>query len=192
MKIDNYSERAAQNGMVAGYCSTWIREPDAAGDIVKRGAFAASIAAIEREGRTIPFMFNHDSGNIRSYIGIVTYLAEDDHGLFFEAVFDDTEEAQRVRALVKDGRLSKFSFAYDVLDQDSVRLPDGRKVNELRMLDLKEISIVMYPANRDTSVTDVKKRLLLAQANALLNSVSKTKVTEVKKLLREADALLGK
>ena len=173
MRIDNYSERAAQNGMVAGYCSTWIREPDAAGDIVKKGAFAASIAAIEREGRTIPFMFNHDSGNIRYYIGIVTHLAEDDHGLFFEAVFDDTEEAQRARTLVKDGRLRKFSFAYDVLDQESIRLPDGRKVNELRMLDLKEISLVMYPANRDTSVTEVKKQMLLAQADALLGKEGK-------------------
>lgn len=173
MNIKNYSEVAARNGMVAGYCSTWIREPDAAGDIVKKGAFAASIAAIEREGRTIPFMFNHDSGNIRSYIGIVTHLAEDDHGLFFEAVFDDTEEAQRARTLVKDGRLGKFSFAYDVLDQESIRLPDGRKVNELRMLDLKEISLVMYPANRDTSVTEVKKQMLLAQADALLGKEGK-------------------
>ena len=83
-------------------------------------------------------------------------LKEDDHGLYFEAAFDDTKEGQRARELAMDGRLAKFSFAYDVLDQMEVELEDGRKANELRKLDIHEVSIVLYPANDDTSVVSVK------------------------------------
>lgn len=83
-------------------------------------------------------------------------LAEDDHGLKFEADFDATEEAQHARALAMDGRLCKFSFAYEVLDEAEVELEDGRKANELRKLNIYEVSLVLYPANPDTSVIEVK------------------------------------
>ena len=53
-------------------------------------------------------------------------------------------------------RLAKFSFAYDVLDQEEVELEDGRKANELRKLNIHEVSLVLYPANPDTSVVSVK------------------------------------
>ena len=81
---------------------------------------------------------------------------EDETGLHFIATFDDTEEAQRVRELYKDGRLKKFSFAYDVLDQSSVTLENGTKANELRELDIHEISCVCVPANDTAEVIDVK------------------------------------
>lgn len=143
-------------GSIVGYASTWIREPDSWGDIVAKGAFAESIAKIKAENKTIPLLWGHQSENLESYIGTVTNLEEDDHGLKFEAVFDDTPEAQRARELAMDGRLAKFSFAYDVLDQATVDLEDGTQANELRKLDIHEVSLVFYPANRDTSVVSVK------------------------------------
>lgn len=72
------------------------------------------------------------------------------------AQFDGTDEAQRVRELYKDGRLRKFSFAYDVKDAATVTLEDGRKANELRDLELYEISCVCVPANDDAGVLAVK------------------------------------
>lgn len=143
-------------GSIVGYASTWIREPDSWGDIVAKGAFAESIAKIKAENKTIPLLWGHQSEDLSSYIGTVTNLEEDDHGLKFEAVFDDTPEAQRARELAMDGRLAKFSFAYDVLDQAIVDLEDGTQANELRKLDIHEVSLVFYPANRDTSVVSVK------------------------------------
>ena len=147
---------SADGGFITGYASTWTREPDWAGDVVAKGAFAASIARIEAQGRPLPLLWNHDADNLGSYIGTVTGLAEDDHGLLFTATFDSTPEAQRARELAMDGRLAKFSFAYDVLDAAEVELGDGRKANELRELDIHEVSLVMYPANPDTSVVEVK------------------------------------
>lgn len=149
-------EVKAYHGTVTGYASTWTREPDSYGDVVAKGAFAEHIAQIKEEGRVLPFLFNHDSFNLNSYIGTVVELEEDDHGLKFTATFDDTPEGQRARELTTDGRLCKFSFAYDVLEAGEITLEDGRKANELRKLKIHEVSLVMYPANPDTSVVSVK------------------------------------
>lgn len=143
-------------GTISGYASTWTREPDSYGDVVAKGAFADSIANIQAEGKVIPLLWGHESDNLNSYIGTVTSLVEDDHGLKFEATFDDTPEAQRARQLSMDGRLCKFSFAYDVIEQGEITLEDGRQANELRKLNIHEVSLVFYPANPDTSVIEVK------------------------------------
>lgn len=146
----------ADNGTITGYASTWTREPDSYGDIVAKGAFLEAIAAINESGKVLPLLFNHDNRDLKNYIGRVINLEEDDHGLKFDATFDSTQEAQRARELAMDGRLAKFSFAYDVLDQGTVTLEDGREANELRKLNIHEVSLVLYPANPDTSVVAVK------------------------------------
>ena len=146
----------ADTGEIKGYFSTWIREPDSYGDVVKQGAFAESFEKIAANGGTVPMLWNHDAGNIDSFIGVAGDFFEDEVGAGFTGKFDATENAQRARQLVKDGRISKLSFAYDTLEQGDVTLDDGTRANELRKLDLHEVSLVMYPANRDTSITDVK------------------------------------
>lgn len=149
-------EVKSENGMITGYASTWTREPDSYGDIVAKGAFLDCIEKIKAEGRVLPLLFDHQGYNLNAYIGTVFNLGEDDHGLKFDATFDDTPEAQRARQLSMDGRLVKFSFAYDVIEQAEITLEDGRKVNELRKLNIHEVSLVLYPANPDTSVVEVK------------------------------------
>ncbi len=156
MNIKTKTFEVQTAGTISGYASTWIREPDSYGDVVAKGAFLDSIEQIKDSGKPIPLLWNHDSADLKSFIGTVTELNEDDHGLYFEATFDDTPEAQRARQLASDGRLAKFSFAYDVLDQGEVELEDGRKANELRKLNIHEVSLVMYPANPDTGVVEVK------------------------------------
>lgn len=145
------------NGYIEGYASTWIKEPDSYGDIVKAGAFKRSLAERWNGGKGIPFIWAHQMDNLNAYIGTAD-AEEDDKGLFFRAYFNDSAEAQKVRGLYKAGALKKFSFAYDVIDAGEVKLEDGRKANELRELDLYEISAVLVPANDDAGVVDVKAR----------------------------------
>ena len=168
-ELANTTMEKADNGSITGYAATFIREPDSYGDVIAKGAFAESIATIVAEGKAIPLLWNHDSGDLKSYIGTVTELAEDDHGLLFTATFDGTPEAQRARELAVDGRLCKFSFAYDVLDQGTVTLDDGTEANELRKLSIHEVSLVMYPANRDTSVVSVKSK---ADGNEIADTIA--------------------
>lgn len=143
------------SGSLEGYASTWIRKPDSYGDIVKSGAFTRTLAERWNGGKGIPLLWAHQMDNLNSFIGTAD-AEEDEKGLHFIASFDSTDEAQRVRELYKDGRLSKFSFAFDVRDNGTVTLEDGTKVNELRDLDLFEISCVCVPANDDAGVVEVK------------------------------------
>lgn len=157
MTIKRKSANATVNdsGQITAYASTFTREPDWVGDVVAKGAFADWLAAIKANGTTVPLLYNHDQ-SLGSFIGRVTEIGEDEHGLLFTADFDDTAEAQRARDLAKDGRLAKLSFAYEVLDEGTVTLEDGRKANELRKLNVSEVSLVLNPCNPDTSVVDVK------------------------------------
>lgn len=155
IKSFNVKYRDDGNGSIEGYASTWIREPDSYGDVVKEGAFTKSLAERWNGGKGIPLLWAHQMDQLKSFIGKAD-ADEDEKGLHFVAQFDDTEEAQRVRELYKDGRLKSFSFAYDTLDWAPIELEDGRKANELRELDLFEISCVTVPANSDATVTEVK------------------------------------
>ena len=143
------------NGSLEGYASTWIRQPDSYGDVVKEGAFTRTLKERWNGGKGIPLLWAHQMDSLASYIGKAD-ADEDDKGLHFVATFDDTPEAQRVRGLYKDGRLSKFSFAFDILEDGVVTLEDGTKAHELRDLDLFEISCVCVPANDDAGVVAVK------------------------------------
>jgi len=187
----NTTMEKSDNGTITGYAATFIREPDSYGDVIAKGAFAESIERIKAEGKAIPLLWNHDSGDLKSYIGTVTDLEEDDHGLLFTAGFDATERAQRARELASDGRLCKFSFAYQILDQGTVTLEDGTEANELRKLDLYEVSLVMYPANPDTSVVEVKSDaqaggLLKAPVNILASGIDEADARLIGKALAEA------
>lgn len=151
----SYKETSEGNGYIEGYASTWVREPDSYGDIVKKGAFSRTLQEWYDSGRKIPFLWSHGMDDLKAFIGSAT-ADEDEYGLHFVAELDDTPEAQRVRELYKDGRLSKFSFAYDTLDEGQVELEDGRKANELRDLTIYEISAVTVPANDTAEVIAVK------------------------------------
>ena len=155
IKSFNVKYRDDGNGTIEGYASTWIREPDSYGDVVKEGAFTKTLAERWNGGKGIPLLWAHQMDQLKSFIGKAD-ADEDEKGLHFVAKFDDTEEAQRVRELYKDGRLKSFSFAYDTLDWAPIELEDGRKANELRELDLFEISCVTVPAHSDATVTEVK------------------------------------
>jgi len=161
----SYKENSEGNGYIEGYASTWVREPDSYGDIVKQGAFKRTLQEWYDSGRKIPFLWSHGMDDLKAFIGSAT-ADEDEYGLHFVAELDDTPEAQRVRELYKDGRLSKFSFAYDVLDQAQVELEDGRKANELRDLTIYEISAVTVPANDTAEVIAVKDGMEVAEVKS--------------------------
>lgn len=177
-----YAEDKNGNGYIEGYASTWHKVPDAYGDIVAKGAFTKSLAKYEETGRSIPFLWSHEMGKLKSYIGTCK-ADEDEVGLHFIATFDDTEEAQRVRQLYKDGRMSKFSFAYDTIDSATVTLEDGTKANELRELDIFEISAVLVPANGFAEVIDVKEGTIEEKAG-------KRNSSKDEQTIRDAIALL--
>jgi uncharacterized protein len=97
------------------------------GDVVRAGAFAASLA----EGRTVPLLWQHDPQRV---IGTVERLAEDKHGLRVVAAVEP-----RIGALVAVRRLTGLSFGY------RVRRAAGANPRELFEVELIEVSLVKRP-----------------------------------------------
>lgn len=151
------TEDVADGGEVIAYASTFDRVPDSYGDVVARGAFAKTLADWQSSGNPIPLLFGHRTDDPRMNLGAVIEAEEDERGLKIRARFDEENEiAQYTRKLVKEGRLTKLSFAYDTLDAAPVVLEDGTRANELRELKLYEVSLVPIPANELTEVIEAK------------------------------------
>lgn len=144
-------------GIVA-YASTFDRIPDAYGDVVRKGAFAKSIRAIKDSGNNLPLLYGHVMDDPANIIGTVTDLKEDDHGLLIKADFDmENPMAQQVHRSVLAKAITKLSFAFSVLDEAPVELEDGTKANELRELEIYEVSLVVVPANPRAQVIAAKE-----------------------------------
>lgn len=141
------------SGTISGYFSTYDRIPDSYGDVVAKGAFDRTIAAREETGHPWPLCWNHDLDQI---IGAVESIEDDEHGPLMNARFFDTPLAQEKREIVKSGVVYQFSFAYSVVDSAEITLADGTKANELRDVELFEVSIVPVPANPRAEITEVK------------------------------------
>ena len=110
---------------------------------------------------------------------LLTYCLDFEHD-------DEQVVPETLRQMYKDGRLSKFSFAYDILDEGTITLEDGTKANELRELELYEISCVLVPANSDAGVVDVK-----SNDNVKTDNVKTDEVTIDKEVLNEFISLLN-
>ena len=162
------SELKEDGGVVKGYASTFDRDPDAYGDVIAKGAFEKTLERwkeLNLQGRFIPLLWGHDTDNPESNIGRIVTAYEDERGLFVVGEFDqDNERAQYVRKLVQEGRVYQFSFAFEVTDWGTVELEDGTKANELREIELFEVSLVQIPANQHATVEEIKEAPVVAQA----------------------------
>nr|WP_089216608.1 HK97 family phage prohead protease [Sphingopyxis indica] len=111
----------------AGYVSVFD-SVDRGGDVVRSGAFAASL----RERRVVPLLWQHRPGAV---VGVIETLAEDARGLRVVARVTHPTAA----GLVARGALTGLSFGY------RVRGARGANPRELLALDLAEVSLVAMP-----------------------------------------------
>ena len=154
-RFKSFEMKAQDNGMIAGYFSTYDVEPDSYGDIIEKGAFTETIAKRAESGHPFPLCFNHDFSAV---IGSVKKIEDTEKGPYIEAEFLDTQMAQDVRKMLQSGAIYQFSFAYDVL-QSRVPTEEEKKMgigNVLQKLDVFEISVVTVPANQNAVATEVK------------------------------------
>ena len=144
-----------ETGKISGYFATYDRIPDSYGDVIAKGAFTETIEKRKESGHPFPLCWGHDLNQI---VGAVypEDIVDTEKGPLMTASFFNSPLAQEKREIVKSGVVYQFSFAYDILDAEMVTLEDGTKAQELRKLDLFEVSIVPIPANPRAEVTDIK------------------------------------
>lgn len=149
-----------EEGQFTGYASVFGNK-DSYGDVVVKGAFAESLTAYGEKGAGVPAYWSHQMQDPDMNIGKTVEAYEDDHGLFVKVQLDlETAKGQQVHRLIKDGRVSQMSFAYDVLEGAWVDEKDAagnyKGHYELRKMKLHEVSVVPVGANQETELLAVK------------------------------------
>lgn len=144
-----------EDGHFEAYASVF-GNVDSYGDVVVAGAFADSLKEWDASGLALPVLWGHNMQDPDYNIGHVVEAVEDERGLKVRAALDlESPKAAQVYRLLKAGRVSQMSFAFDVLD-GAMAERDGDDVYELRRLKLYEVSVVPIGANQETEVLAVK------------------------------------
>ena len=179
----------APNGEVTALVSVFGNE-DLVGDRMVKGAFAKSLNAIKDAGRSIPFVWSHQWSDPNAYIGKVLDAEETDDGLLVRASLFDTATAQHIKTLLKEGVVTEFSFAYDVIKQRAGK--DG--VNELTEVHILEAGPTLKGANPATQLVNVRSALSAqvdAKAGRVLSTKNESRIRDAVVLLDEVLGSLG-
>ena len=136
-------------GVITGLASLWD-EPDAYGDVIKKGAFAKTLKE-HKSAKTRPlFRYEHRSDEV---IGVWDSIAETDAGLEVKGrLVLETQRGREAHALLKAGAISGLSIGFR--SRGATRGPNGARI--LTDIELVEISLVSSPAASRARVSSVK------------------------------------
>lgn len=157
-----FHETEDGSGIFEGYASVF-GNVDSYGDKVMPGAFSESLAkSFPNDGAGIPCYWSHRMDDPEFILGKTLSAVEDEHGLKVRVSLDlDNPKAAAAYRALKAGAVNQMSFAYEVVDSHFV--PEkGAKfggVNELRELNIFEVSVVQIGANTATSIDMVKSAM---------------------------------
>ena len=124
---------------LAGYAALFDIA-DGAGDVIRKGAFAAAVARARQAG--LPLFWQHRA---EQRIGAVSHLAEDDRGLQVIARIDNPQG--RAGTALAARAVSGLSFGYRARRYRP--LGKGRLLEEI---DLLEVSLVSHPLQHGARV----------------------------------------
>jgi HK97 family phage prohead protease len=142
---------APANGLrISGVAVTWdTYDMGNEYERIDPNAFAKSL----EDPSDIALLWNHDTskplarvraGNLRLYT--------DSNGLGFEATLPDTPTAREAHQLIKSGVVSQCSFGFIVRGERFEKGEDGKPIRVITDAELREVSVVTFPANSATSV----------------------------------------
>lgn len=138
------------DGTVEGYGSVFGVK-DSYDDVIVKGAFAESLKAHKAEGTMPAMLWQHDSGEP---IGVWTEMVEDAKGLKIKGKLAlDTTRGKEAHALLKMGALNGLSIGFMSKQWEYDR---ETEIRTLTQIDLWEVSLVTFPANEKSRVTQVK------------------------------------
>ena len=122
-------------GRFQAHAATFVRTPDAYGDVIAPGAFDATLKEWADSGQVLPVLFGHRFDDPDYNIGGVVEAAEDDHGLKIRGQLDlDSPKAAQVHRLMKAKRIGQMSFAFDTLDAFQAWADEDLTEGDFRLL----------------------------------------------------------
>ena len=140
---------------ISGYASLFDQR-DLSGDIIRRGAFAASL--LKLTDGALPMLFGHET---KQPIGVWQRLSEDRSGLFVSGeIFLGEPRADRIARLVRTHAMSGLSIGYR-----PVRTRTLKTGRELIEIDLWEVSIVAFPMLRAARITQIDEQHIVTETS---------------------------
>lgn len=124
--------------MIEGYASLF-GQGDQGGDVVEKGAYAVSLAALAAAGQRVKMLWQHDPTRP---IGVWDVVREDARGLWVKGrILEETQTGREAAALVAAGAIDGLSIGY----RTKVATKDDKGRRLLTELELWEVSLVTFP-----------------------------------------------
>lgn len=137
----------AGDGSFAGYASVF-HVVDTQRDVIAPGAFRLSL---KERTQPVQLLWQHQWAEP---IGVIESLFEDTRGLFIKGrLLMEVARAKEAYALLKAGVLKGLSIGYNVT---RARRDAETGIRTLLEVDLREVSLVTFPANEAAQVTVIK------------------------------------
>jgi HK97 family phage prohead protease len=130
---------------IAGYASLF-GATDQGGDVVEKGAYAASLGRLQATGGRVKMLWQHDPSKP---IGVWDEVREDAKGLWVKGrILTDVTQGREAAALIGAGAIDGLSIGYRTVK--ATKDKTGRR--NLHELDLWEVSLVTFPMLPDARV----------------------------------------
>jgi len=140
-------KQISDEGYFSGYGSVFDVVDDW-DDVIVRGAFAETL-----QNKTPVMLWQHDSAEP---IGVYERVYEDEIGLWVEGrLLLDLEKGREAYILLKNRAIRGLSIGFlPIVWEDEMR--NRKKIRVLKSIDLWEVSLVTFPANKKAVVDEVK------------------------------------
>ncbi len=161
-KLDHHD---SDKGIIKGSSSNF-GNMDAYRDVVEHGAFDVTLS--KKDLSEIKFLYQHNSNEA---IGEHLSLEPDRVGLknVSQLILNDhVPTADKANSLAKRGILDGLSIGYIPVVEEFDR---ENNINRIKEIDLMEISMVLFPANTLSRITDVKSIKDLAEYKRRVESI---------------------
>jgi len=123
---------------IEGYASLF-GACDQGNDVVQKGAYASSIAALKTAGQRVKMLWQHDPAQP---IGVWDEVREDAQGLWVKGrLLDCTQKGREAAALIAAGAIDGLSIGYRT--RKASKNDRGQRL--LTELELWEVSLVTFP-----------------------------------------------
>ena len=123
---------------IEGYASLFGLT-DQGGDIVQKGAYAASLKRLVVRGDKVRMLWQHDPTRP---IGVWDEIREDDKGLWVKGrLLPEIAQAREAAALIGAGAIDGLSIGYRTISAER----DGKGRRLLSEVELWEVSLVTFP-----------------------------------------------
>ena len=128
----------SEGAVISGYASVF-GATDQGGDVVERGAYAASLKRTEAAGGRVKMLWQHDP---QRPIGVWDEVREDERGLWVKGrILTDITQGREAATLVEAGAIDGLSIGYRTLKAHK----DDAGRRRLSEVELWEVSLVTFP-----------------------------------------------